>query len=125
MDAVRGAVRQNGAQVQAGLARRVRQTVEERAHGALEGHSVGDYSVGVEVDLVADRVPGAPRERITVSLDFEGDDGVVAAIDNAVSAPDRAQLADALEETTQDYLHQHDLRGVVEVTVSVTPIQFR
>jgi hypothetical protein len=125
IDTVRGVVRQNGAQVRADLARRVRRTVEERARGALDGHDVGEYTLDVDVDLVADRVPGAPRERVTVTLDFEGPDGVVAAIDNAVSAPDRAQLADALEEATQNYLHQHDLRGAVEVTVSVTPIQFR
>lgn len=124
MDTVRGVVRQNGAQVHSDLAQRVRQTVDRRARSALDGHDVGDYTLGVDVDVVADRVPGAPRERVTVSLDFEGDDGVVAAIDDAVSAPDRAQLADALEEMTQNYLHQHDLRGV-EVTVSVTPIQFR
>ena len=125
METVRGVVRQNGSQVRSALAQRVRQTVEERAREAIDGHDVGEYSLAVDVDLVADRVPGAPRERVTVGLDFEGDDGVVAAIDDAVSAPDRAQLADALEEATLTYLQEHDLRGVVEVTVSVTPIQFR
>ncbi|MFB6248608.1 MAG: hypothetical protein ABEL97_08575 [Salinibacter sp.] len=125
MDTVRGVVRQNGARVHSDLAQRLRQTVEERARSTLDGHGVEDYDLGVNVDLVADRVPGAPRERVTVTLDFEGDDGVVAAIDDAVSPPDRARLADALEETTQNYLHQYDLRGAVEVTVSVTPIQFR
>lgn len=124
METVRGVVRQNGAQVRSDLAQRVRQTVDEHARSALDGHDIGEYTVGVDVDVVADRVPGAPRERVSVTLDFEGDDGVVAAIDNAVSPPDRAQLADALEEMTLNYLHQHDLRGV-EVTVSVTPIQFR
>lgn len=125
MDTVRGVVRRRGEQVSADLAQRVRQTVEARARGALDDHEVGEYTLDVDVDLVAGRVPGAPRERMTITLDFEGADGVVAAIDDAVSAPDRARMADALEEATQNYLHQHDLREVVEVTVSVTPIQFR
>jgi hypothetical protein len=125
IDTVRSAVRRNGTHVSTDLAGRVERTIQEEMTDALESRDVGDYTVSVDVDLVTGRVPGAPRERITVTLDFEGENGVVAAIDDAVGAPDRAQLADALEETTLDFLQQHDLRDDVEVTVSVTPIQFR
>lgn len=125
IDTVRGAVRRNEARVATDLAGRVERTVRETVLDALDGHDVGDYSISVDVNLVTDRVPGAPRERITVSLDFEGENTVVAAIDDALTAPDRAQVADALEETTLGFLQQHDLREDVEVTVSVTPIQFR
>jgi len=125
MDTVRAAVRQNGARVNPDLAGRVQRTVQDGVTDVLDGGDVGDYAVSVDVDLVADRVPGAPRERVTIDLDLEGDDSVVAAIDDAVTAPDRARLADALEATTLDYLQQHELHEAVEVTVSVTPIQFR
>ena len=125
MDSVRAAVRQNGARVNPDLAGRVQRTVQDGVTDVLDGGDGGDYAVSVDVDLVADRVPGAPRERVTIDLDLEGDDSVVAAIDDAVTAPDRARLADALEATTLDYLKQHELHEAVEVTVSVTPIQFR
>lgn len=125
MDTVRGAVRQDRSRVNPDLAGRVQRTVQERVVDALDGGEVGDYSVSAQVDVVADRVPGAPRERVTIDLDFEGDDSVVAAIDDAITAPDRARLADALEATTLDYLQQHELHEAVDVTVSVTPIQFR
>ena len=125
IETVRGIVRQDDTQVQPALADRVRQTVEKGASQALDGHDIGSYTVSVDVDVVADRVPGAPRERVTVNLDFEGDDSVVAAVDDAVGAPDRANIADALEKTTKDLLRENDLDGAVEVTVSVTPIQFR
>jgi len=125
IDTVRGAVRRNDTQVSTDLAGRIERTVREKVADALDAYDVEGYSVSVDVDLVTDRVPGAPRERIPVTLDFEGENAVVAAIDDAVTAPDRAQLATALEETTLAFLQLHDLRTAVEVTVSVTPIQFR
>lgn len=124
LESVRGAVRQNG-RVQADLAGRVQRTIEEKAAEALEGRSLGDYTLSTEVELVDDRVPGAPRERLTVALDFEGDDPVIAAVDDAVTPPDRAKVADAVERIVVDYLAEYDLSGAVDVIVSVTPIEFR
>jgi hypothetical protein len=124
MDTVRGAVRA-GDQVQSALADRIRQTIQSAVDAVLDGDSVDGYALTTDVGLVADRVPGAPRERVEVALDFEGDDGVVAAIDNAVDPPDRARLADDLEQVVEEYLREHDLAGVIDLTVSVTPIEFR
>lgn len=124
VETVRGAVRQNE-RVDPDLANRIQETVEGNASDALSGHDLDGYALSANVDLVTGRVPGAPRERITIDLDFEGEDAVVAAVDDAVSAPDRARIADELEATAERYLEQHNLADVVEVTVSVTPIQFR
>lgn len=124
LESVRGATRQSE-RVHPDVARRVQRIVETKAAEALDGEDLGDYSVSVDVDIVQERVPGAPRERVAVSLDFEGDDSVVAAVDDAVSPPDRAQIADALEADMVEYLEEYDLADAVEVIVSVTPIQFR
>jgi len=125
IETVRGAVRRNDSAVSTDLAGRVERTVRDVLVDSIDSSDLGDYSVSVDVDLVTGRVPGAPRERVPVTLDFEGDKTVVAALDDAVTPPDRARLADALEETTLEFLQQHALREDVEVTVSVTPIQFR
>jgi hypothetical protein len=74
---------------------------------------------------VSGRVPGAPRERLTATLDFEGEESVLAALDDAITAPDRAQIADEVEATAEVYLQDHALDDAVAVTVSITPIQFR
>lgn len=124
VETVRGAVRKNN-RVDPDFAAQVRQTVESNAKDALDGKDLGDYDLTASVELVTDRVPGAPRERITITLNFEGDDAVVAAIDEAVGAPHRARIADELERTAETYLGENGLAEVVEVTVSVTPIQFR
>lgn len=124
LESVRGATRQSE-RVHPEVAGRVQRIVETKAAEALDGEDLGDYSVSVDVDIVQERVPGAPRERVSVSLDFEGDDSVVAGVDDAISPPDRAQIADALEADMVDYLEEYDLADAVEVIVSVTPIQFR
>ena len=124
VETVRGAVRKNE-RVDPDLANRIRESVEQNASDALSGHDLDGYSIAANVDLVTGRVPGAPRERITINLDFEGEDSVLAAVDDAVSAPDRARIADELEATAERYLEEHTLAEVVEVTVSITPIQFR
>lgn len=125
IETVRGAVRQSDSEVDATFADSVRRIVEEQVTGALEGHEVGTYTLSLGVNLVADRVPGAPRERVTVTLDFEGEDTVVAAVDDVVAPPDQARIADALESNAVDFLREHKLDTVVDVTVSVTPIEFR
>lgn len=125
IETVRGVSRQSPEQVHRDLAERVRGTVESQAAAALDGDDVRDVSITVDVDLVSDRVPGAPRERVTAGLNFEGDDSALAAVDDAVGAPDRAQIAGEVESTIQAYLEENNLGGGVDVTVSVTPIQFR
>lgn len=124
LESVRGATRQSD-RVHPDLANRARQIVERKVSTALDGEDLGDYSVSVDVQLVQERVPGAPRERVSVSLDFEGDDSVVAAVDDAITPPDRAKIADSLEADMVEYLQMYDLADAVEVIVSVTPIQFR
>jgi hypothetical protein len=125
IETVRGITRQSPENVHRDFADRIRGTVERQATTAIDGDDVGDVSISVDVELVSDRVPGAPRERVTATLDFEGDDSTLAAVDNAVGAPDRAQIADEVESTVQAYLEENDLLNGVDVTVSVTPIQFR
>jgi len=123
VETVRGSVRQ-GSSVAPALAGRIRDVVEEGARSALNG-GAGDVALSIDVAFVTDRVPGAPRERVTVTLDFEGDDAVVAAVGDAVSPPDRARIADALEETTAAFMEERGLTEGVELTVSITPIEFR
>jgi hypothetical protein len=124
VETVREAVRQ-GTAVAPALASQIRETVRETAQSAFDG-AVGDQAdLSVDVALVTERVPGAPRERIQVTMDFEGDDSALAAVDDAVSPPDRARLADALEATTAAFLEDEHLHRAVELTVSVTPIEFR
>lgn len=124
LDSVRGAVRQNE-RVDPTLSDHVERAVRTTASNALDGHEIRDYTLSADVELVTERVPGAPRERITVAMDFEGDDSVIAAIDEAVTPPDRAQIADAVEEDVIEHLREYDLAAIVDTTVSITPIQFR
>lgn len=124
LDSVRGATRQSE-RVHPTIAERVRQTVRPLAEEALNGADLGSHTLTVDVSVEQDRVPGAPRERISILMDVEGEDGVVANVDDAITPPVRARLADALEEEMLSYLEEYDLASVVEVIVSVTPIQFR
>lgn len=124
LDSVRGATRKNQ-RVHPTVAERVRQTVQHQADQALEDGDVSGYTLSVNVEVEQDRVPGAPRERISASMDVEGEDSVVAAVDDAITPPDRARLADELEDEILAYLEEYDLAAVVDVIVSVTPIQFR
>jgi len=124
LDSLHAVVRQNE-RVHPDLAQTIRRAIEAKSRSPLESASVGDYGLSVEVGLVTGRVPGAPRERITAELDVEGEDAVVAAVDDAVSAPQRAQIADTVEEEVLSYLGDNGLADVIEVIVSVTPIEFR
>lgn len=123
-ETVRGVVR-NGDRVIPELASTVHDAVEQESTTVLEENGVKEYDVQVDLSVVTDRVPGAPRERLTANLDVEGDQSVVASVDEAVSTPERAQVANAVEAGVQEYLARHDLAGKVGVTISVTPIQFR
>jgi hypothetical protein len=124
LDSLQAAVRQKK-RADPELARGIRASVETHAKKALEDSDVGAYDLSVSETLVTDRLAGAPRERITVDLDVEGDKSVVAAVDDAVGAPERARIADAVEAVTANHLAENDLSNGADVIVSVTPIQFR
>ena len=124
LESLQAAVRQRG-QADPELAQGIRESVETHAKKALEDGDVGTYDLSVTETLVTDRLAGAPRERITVDLDVEGDKAVVAAADDAVGAPERARIADAVEAVTTNHLAENDLSDGADVIVSVTPIQFR
>lgn len=122
LDSVQAVVRQSES-VHPDLASTIRDAVQKRTQDALD--DIDGYDLSVEVKLETGRLPGAPRERITATLDVEGDNPVVAAIDDAVSAPERAQIADTVEDVVQSYLRENDLPSGADIIVSVTPIQFR
>jgi hypothetical protein len=124
LDSVQAVVRQNE-RVHPDLARTIQQAVETNTTDALEADDVGAYDLSVSVELVTGRLPGAPRERITATLDVDGENAVVAAVDDAVSAPERAEIADAVEAGVLSYLGENGLSDGADVIVSVTPIQFR
>jgi hypothetical protein len=124
LDSLHAVARRNE-RVHPDLAETIREAVEQKAKSPLESNSVGDYDLSVDVGLVTERVPGAPRERITTEVDVEGEDHVVAAVDDAVSAPQRAQIADSVEAEVVSYLGENGLSNGIDVIVSVTPIEFR
>lgn len=124
LDSLQGVVRQNE-RVHPDLAGTIRQAVETHATEALDDHDIRVDELEVTVDLVTGRLPGAPRERVAVDLDVKGDKEEVAGVDDAVSAPERAQIADAVEAVVGTYLADHSLAGGADLIVSVTPIQFR
>ena len=124
LDSLQALVRHNE-RVHPELAQTVRQAVETNAQEPLEEADVGAYDLSVNVELVTGRLPGAPRERVTADLDVEGEDAVVAAVDDAISAPERADIADAVEASVLAYLAENGLSSGADLIVSVTPIQFR
>lgn len=124
LDSVHAVVRENE-RVHPELARIIREAVESKAQPPLEAQSVGGHDLSIEVGLVTGRVPGAPRERITAELDVEGESEVVAAVNDAITAPQRAHIADAVEAEVVSYLSGNGLANGVDVIVSVTPVEFR
>jgi hypothetical protein len=77
------------------------------------------------LSLVEETVPGAPRQRINAQLDVEGDQSLLAAVDDAVNTPERARMADAAEDRLKSRLEEQGLTDVVGTTVIVTPVEFR
>lgn len=124
LDSLHAVARQNE-RVHPELAQTIRQAVESRTREFLATGSVGDYTLSVDIGLVTGRVPGAPRERLTAELDVEGENHVVAAVDDAVSTPQRREIADAVEAQVHSYLGENGLSGGIDVIVSVTPVEFR
>lgn len=124
LDSLQALVRDNE-RVHPDLAAAVRQAVETNARESLADAEIGEYDLSVDVELVTERQPGAPRERVSIALDVEGEDAVVAAVDDAISAPERADIADAVEAGVLAYLGENGLSNGADLIVSVTPIQFR
>lgn len=103
----------------------VQTVIEESITEVFEAHEISEYDLSVQVRIPSERVPGAPRERITADLDLTADKGVVADLEDAISTPVRAQIADAIEVLTVNHLAEKDLAAGVNVIVSVPPLQFR
>ncbi|PSQ61901.1 MAG: hypothetical protein BRD25_05655 [Bacteroidetes bacterium QH_1_61_8] len=124
LESLQALVRQSE-RVHPDFARTVRRAVEENARGPLEEAGIDGYDLSVDIGLVTERQPGAPRERVAITLDLEGEDSVVAAVDDAIDAPERADIADAVEANVLSYLAENGLSDGAELIISVTPIQFR
>lgn len=124
VDSVRGAV-QERSRLRPELAGSIQRTLEETTTDVLRDCGITDCTLAIELELVDERVPGAPRERINARLDVEGDDSVLASVDEAIGIPERAQIADTTEDLLRDHLEEEGLLGAVDTTVIVTPVQFR
>lgn len=124
IEALQGVVRQND-RLDPALAQHIQQAIEETVTQILREEDITAFDLTVDVRLVPDRVAGAPRERIEARLDLEGENEVIAAVDNELTMPERARLADAVEAAVLDELGEHGLAEPAHVTVSVTPVQFR
>ena len=124
LDTIRSLVQENG-RLRPDLAGDLQRSIEDAAREILEEAGVTGCSMTVDLRLAEERVPGAPRERIDARLNLEGEDTVLAAVDDAVGTPERARIADAAEEHLDDRLDERDLSDVVGTTVIVTPVEFR
>jgi len=124
LDTIRGLVQQNG-RLRSGLAEDLRQALQDTARDLLEDAGVSGYDLTANLNLVDETVPGAPRQRIDARLNVEGDQSVLAAVDDAVGTPERARIADAAEDRLNERLEAEDLTDVVGATVIVTPVEFR
>ena len=124
LDTIRGLVQENG-RLRPALAGDLQQAIEDAARGILDEAGISNCSLTVDLSLVDERVPGAPRERIDARLNVEGDQSTLAAVDDAVGTPERAHIADAAEEHLDTRLDDRDLTDVVGTTVIVTPVEFR
>lgn len=87
LDTIRAVVQENG-RLRPRLAGDLQQAIEDTAHDILEEAGVSDCTLTVDLSLVDDRVPGAPRQRVDAQLSVEGDSSALAAVDEAVSAPE-------------------------------------
>ncbi len=124
LDTIRGLVQENG-RLRPKLAGDVQRAIEDTARDALDGADAEDYTLTVDLGLAEDRVPGAPRQRIEAQLNVEGERSALAAVDEALGTPERAQIADTVEVQLTDRIQDEDLTDVVDTTVIVTPVEFR
>lgn len=124
LDTIRGLVQRNG-RLREDLAGDLQRAIEDTARDVLKEAEISDCSLTVNLSLVDENVPGAPRQRVDARLDVEGDRSVLASVDEAVGIPERAQIADAAEDQLDEHLEEAGLTDVVGSTVIVTPVEFR
>lgn len=124
LDTIRGLVQENG-RLRTELAGDLQGAVEDTTRALLEDSGIDECTLTVNLSLVQERVPGAPRQRVNARLDVEGDNEVLAAVDEALGTPERAQIANAMEECLDEHLEDRKLTDVVGTTVIVPPVQFR
>jgi hypothetical protein len=123
LDTIRGLVQENG-RLRPDLAGDLQRAIEDAAQDVL-GEAADGCTLTVELSLVQERVPGAPRQRVEAQLNVEGERSALAAADEALGAPARARIAEAAEAQLNDRLRARDLTDVVDATVIVTPVEFR
>jgi hypothetical protein len=123
-DSVRGAMRSNR-NIHPDLEDELRRMVDRKTSEIFDDNDVEEVVASVDFELIDDRVPGAPRERIIGEVSVEGDESNLAAVNDAVGPPERADIADASEELILDYLARQNLEQDLNITVSMTPIEFK
>ncbi len=124
LSTIRGIVQENG-RLRPELAGDLQRAIEDTTRHILDESGIEECTLSVDLALVDENVPGAPRQRVGAQLDVEGESSVLASVDEAVGAPERARIADAAEDHLEDRLEDRGLTGVVGTTVIVTPVQFR
>ena len=124
LDTIRGLVQENG-RLRPELAGDLQRAIQDTAREILNGAGAEDCTLSVDLNLVRERVPGAPRQRVEADLNVEADRSALAAADDALDAPERARIAAAAEAQLNDRLRDRKLTDVVDATVIVTPVEFR
>ncbi|PSR00494.1 MAG: hypothetical protein BRD51_00335 [Bacteroidetes bacterium SW_11_64_17] len=124
LDTIRGIVQNNG-RLRPELAKDLRRAIEDTTRDIIEDAGVTGCTLSVNLSLVEETVPGAPRQRVDARLDVEGDRSQLAAVDNALDTPKRARISDAAEACLDERLQERGLTDVVDCTVIVPPVQFR
>jgi hypothetical protein len=124
LDTIRGIVQNNG-RLRPDLAEDLRHAIEETTRDLIEDAGAAGCTVSVDLSLVEDRVPGAPRQRVDARLDVEGEQSTLAVVEKALDTPERARISDAAEECLDARLQERNLTEVVGRNVIVPPVQFR
>jgi len=123
-DSVRGAMRENR-NLDPKLGDAFRSMIDREMSTLFDENDIEGVVVTSDLELIDDRVAGAPRERVTGDITFEGEESALAAVNDAIDAPDRARLADESERVLREYLDRQQLDEEINVTVSVTPLEFK
>jgi len=124
LDTIRGIVQNNG-RLRPDLAEDLRHAIEETTRDLIEDAGAAGCTVSVDLSLVEDRVPGAPRQRVDARLDVEGEQSTLAVVEKVLDTPERARISDAAEECLDARLQERNLAEVVGRNVIVPPVQFR
>jgi hypothetical protein len=124
LDTIRGIMRDNG-RLRSELAEALRQAIENTARNIIADAGAAGRTLSVDLRLVEETVPGAPRQRVGARLDVEGDRSQLAAVEEALDAPRRARISEAAEACLDERLQERDLANAVGRTVIVPPVEFR